>query len=176
MKTAVRGTILALALSAALVAAGCGASTGNTPAAGQPTATPVPATSTPTTAPVVSTAQAMVGGKSETILVDGLGLTLYYLTSDTASSSACTGACAQAWPPLLDPSGTPTGPASLPGHLGVVGDANGAQVTYNGHPLYTYSGDSKPGDTTGQGVRGVWFVVTPGLAVQAGATPTAIRY
>ena len=55
-----------------------------------------------------------------------------------------------------------------------LGDANGTQVTYNGHLLYTYAGDSKPGDTNGEGIDGVWFVATPDLATQGpgGAAPT----
>ena len=54
--------------------------------------------------------------------------------------------------------------ASLPGVLGVVKNANGTQVTYNGHPLYTYSGDSAAGQTHGEGFAGKWFVATPVLA------------
>jgi len=65
---------------------------------------------------------------------------------------------------VVSGSGAPTSATSLPGKLTVVADANGNQVEYNGHPLYTYSGDTGPGQTTGEGVGGVWHVVTPGLA------------
>ncbi|HEV2456735.1 MAG TPA: hypothetical protein VGS80_00095, partial [Ktedonobacterales bacterium] len=113
------------------------------------------------TGPVqVKTATATVKGHSTTILTDGQGMTLYYRTTDTASSSTCTGACANTWPPLLTAS-APTTASPLSGTLSALSDANGTQVTYNGHLLYTYSGDSKPGDTYGEGVGGVWLVATP---------------
>ncbi len=110
----------------------------------------------------IKTATISVSGKSETVLTNAQGLTLYYRTSDTPSS-VCSGGCASAWPPIIA-SSTPSAPSSLPGKLGLLSDANGSQVTYNGHPLYTYSGDSGPGQSNGQGVGGVWFVVTTGLA------------
>jgi predicted lipoprotein with Yx(FWY)xxD motif len=61
-------------------------------------------------------------------------------------------------------SGAPTSAASLPGKLTIVADADGNQVEYNGHPLYTYSGDTGAGQTTGEGVGGVRHVCTPSLA------------
>jgi predicted lipoprotein with Yx(FWY)xxD motif len=119
------------------------------------------------TSPVqVKTATATINGQSTTILTDGQGMTLYYRTTDTASSSTCTGACASTWPPLLT-SGAPTAVASLSGTLSSLTDANGTQVTYNGHLLYAYSGDSKAGDTNGEGIGGVWFAATPDLAPEA---------
>ncbi len=121
----------------------------------------------------VKTATATVKGQSTTILTNSQGRTLYYRTTDTASASTCTGGCASTWPPLLT-SGSPVAASSLPGTLNSLSDANGTQVTYNGHLLYTYSGDSKPGDTNGEGIGGVWFVATPDLAIQGsgGAAPT----
>ncbi len=94
------------------------------------------------------------------VLVNGEGLTLYRLTTDTSTKTTCTGGCAQTWPPLLSTSG------NAPSFLGVAGrfgtlmrpDA-GAQVTFNGMPLYTYAGDSRPGQANGQGIGGVWFAV-----------------
>jgi predicted lipoprotein with Yx(FWY)xxD motif len=115
----------------------------------------------------IQTATATVSGKSETILTNAQGMTLYYRTSDTPPSNICSGGCAGAWPPLLvSGSGTPTSATSLPGKLTVVTDANGNQVEYNGHPLYTFSGDTKPGQTTGEGIPaapGTWHVATPSL-------------
>jgi predicted lipoprotein with Yx(FWY)xxD motif len=121
----------------------------------------------------VKTATATVKGQSTTILTNSQGRTLYYRTTDTASASTCTGGCASTWPPLLT-SGSPVAASSLPGTLNSLSDANGTQVTYNGHLLYTYAGDSKPGDTNGEGIDGVWFVATPDLATQGpgGAAPT----
>lgn len=116
----------------------------------------------------VSVATATVGGKSEEVLVNSKGMTLYIFTPDTTTKSACTGACATAWPPLtFSGSGTPASAMSLPGSLTSVTDANGAQVQYNGHFLYTFASDKKPGDTTGQGVLGKWFVATPSIAVMS---------
>ncbi len=113
----------------------------------------------------VRIATATVKGKAETVLATPQGLTLYYFTPDSATKTACTGGCAKAWPPLVTTgSGSALGDASLPGPLNVLTDANGNQVQYNGHLLYTYSGDSAPGQTTGEGLGGKWFVCTPALA------------
>jgi len=116
------------------------------------------------TGSLIKTATATVSGTSVTLLSNTQGLTLYYRTSDVPPSTVCSGGCAGAWPPLVvSGSGTPTSATSLPGTLTVVADANGNQVAYNGHPLYTYSGDTGPGQTTGEGVGGVWHVCTPSL-------------
>jgi predicted lipoprotein with Yx(FWY)xxD motif len=114
---------------------------------------------------VVRVATVTVKGKSETVLANAQGMTLYYFTPDSATNIACTGGCAQAWPPLIfKGSGSPEGDAPLSGKLSTVNGANGVQVDYNGHPLYTYSGDTAPGQANGQGLFGKWFVATPSLA------------
>ncbi len=113
---------------------------------------------------LIKTATVTVNGTSKTILTTVQGLTLYYRTSDVPPSTVCSGGCAGAWPPLVvSGSGTPTSATSLPGKLTIISDANGNQVEYNGHPLYTYSGDTAPGQTTGEGFGGVWHVVTLSL-------------
>jgi predicted lipoprotein with Yx(FWY)xxD motif len=113
---------------------------------------------------LIQTAMATVNGKSETILTNAQGMTLYYRTTDMPPTTVCSGGCASAWPPLLvSGSSPPKSATSLPGKLSVQTDANGTQVEYNGHPLYTFSGDTGPGQTTGEGVGGVWHVVTPSL-------------
>lgn len=123
---------------------------------------------TPTSAPatsgnvVVKTASATVDGKSVTILTDAKGMTLYYFTPDTASKTVCTAGCAQTWPPLLfTAAGKPTASPTLPGELEIYPNANGKQVIYNDHPLYTYGGDSAAGQTNGEGIAGKWYVATP---------------
>lgn len=121
---------------------------------------------------VVTTRSATVGGKSETILTNDSGMTLYYFDPDTATSVACSGSCAQTWPPLLASGGSPTSMTSLSGTLATMSDSNGAQVTYNGHPLYTYSGDHAAGDTHGDGVLGKWHAATPNVATLGGGTST----
>ena len=103
--------------------------------------------------------------KLGTVLVNGHGLTLYRFTPDTTTKVACTGTCASLWPPLVvsGRTPTPTGSAGIVG-LGTVKDPNGAlQVTYRGHPLYTYIGDTKPGSAKGQGLKDKWFAVTPSV-------------
>jgi predicted lipoprotein with Yx(FWY)xxD motif len=127
------------------------------------------AAASPSSTPLSHTASIQVAGKTQTVLKNAKGRTLYYLTADTATTIACTGGCASNWPPLLSPSGTPTSNPALPGTLSVLNGANGNQVLYNGHPLYSYIKDGDTGDAYGQGVGGKWFVATPDLA--AAATP-----
>ena len=101
----------------------------------------------------------------ETILTDAQGLALYIFTPDSPTKLACSGGCAQAWPPLLSKSsGTPLADAPLPGKLSTFNNANGNQIEYNGHLLYTYIKDAAPGAITGQGVGGKWFIATPALS------------
>jgi predicted lipoprotein with Yx(FWY)xxD motif len=110
-------------------------------------------------APTVRTASVTVGGKTETILVNGQGLPLYFYKPDTAAKSLVTGTLAQLWPPLT--SAAPAA-AGLSGKVTVLMDSHGNQVTYNGHPLYTFA-DDHADQVTGQGVSD-FFVATPGLA------------
>jgi predicted lipoprotein with Yx(FWY)xxD motif len=113
---------------------------------------------------LIQTATATVNGTSVTILTTAQGRTLYYRTTDMPPTTVCSGGCASAWPPLLvSGSSPPTSATSLPGKLSAQADANGTQVEYNGHPLYIYSGDTAPGQTTGEGIGGIWHVVTPSL-------------
>ena len=115
-------------------------------------------------AAAVRTVQATVAGKTETILVNGAGLPLYYYQSDTAAQSVVTGGLAALWPPLTSASPAATG---LTGKLAAVSDAHGNQVAYNGHLLYTFA-DDHAGQVTGQGVQG-FFVATPGLTPITGS-------
>lgn len=91
-------------------------------------------------------------------LVDAEGRSLYLFTLDAGRTSACEGACAEAWPPLFgDPIALAGVEQSL---LGNAERGNGSiQVTYGGHPLYRYSGDTRPGDTNGHRFNDVWFLV-----------------
>jgi predicted lipoprotein with Yx(FWY)xxD motif len=157
--------LFASILLVVVLLAACGSSTPPSSSSGgtSTTATAAPTSSTPPD--VVKTATASVKGQSQTILTNAEGKTLYYFTPDTATKTACTGGCAQTWPPLLfTGSGTPTSAATLPGKLSVANTANGNQVEYNGHLLYTYAGDTAAGQTTGEGLFGKWFVCTPNLA------------
>jgi predicted lipoprotein with Yx(FWY)xxD motif len=97
------------------------------------------------------------------ILTGPNGMTLYTHAGDTATESTCTGACATAWPPLAT-TGMPTAGAGVTGTLGTTSRADGTtQVTYDGHPLYYWQGDTKAGDVTGDDVEG-FSVATVGAA------------
>jgi len=129
----------------------------------------IPPASTPntggTSTSVIQTATVTIKGQSQTVLTNAKGLTLYYFTPDSATQSACSGQCAQTWPPLFfSGSGSPTSSANLSGKLSVLQDVNGSQVEYNSHLLYAFAGDTAPGQTNGQGLFGKWFVATPDLS------------
>jgi predicted lipoprotein with Yx(FWY)xxD motif len=138
----------------AVVVAGCGSyksSNGPPAAAAAPTGTS--ATSS------ISTRKDAVG----THLVDGAGRTLYLWQADKDASSTCTGACAQAWPPLTT-KGTPKASGGVTATwLGTTKRSDGTmQVTYKNHPLYLFAGDKSAGDTNGQGSDGfgaLWYIL-----------------
>lgn len=111
--------------------------------------------SDPTAEPTIAVAESDLGP----ILVDGQGTTLYLFTNDTQGEpSTCTEGCAATWPALT---GTvAAGEGVDEALIGTVTNADGTeQVTYNDWPLYHYAQDSEPGDTNGQGVGGVWWVL-----------------
>jgi predicted lipoprotein with Yx(FWY)xxD motif len=130
------------------------------------------ASSAPAASATVRTAPATVAGHMETILVSRQGLPLYIYRPDTATTSHVTGGLATAWPPLTSAA---VAGAGVTGQVAVLSYVNGQQVTYNGHPLYTFVND-RAGQVTGQGVQN-FFVATPGIApiaASAGSTaPTA---
>lgn len=115
--------------------------------------------------PPVSSSAAAGGGTAQigtrsipgvgTVLVNGEGFTLYHLPTDTSTKTTCTGGCAQVWPPALTTSGNPPSSPGVAGKFGTLmrPDA-GVQITFNGMPLYTYVGDSQPGQDNGQGIDG----------------------
>ncbi|HZS94843.1 MAG TPA: hypothetical protein VFA78_08605 [Chloroflexota bacterium] len=116
-----------------------------------------PHASTPAAAPVRTT--------SAHILVNSKGRTLYVFAADTKDTSSCYGQCAAFWPPVLVKSGvTPASKiAGIRGTFGVATRTDGTrQLTYDGAPLYTFSGDKKKGQMNGQGLvasGGYWWVV-----------------
>jgi predicted lipoprotein with Yx(FWY)xxD motif len=153
----------------ALAAAACGNSGG---AAG---ASPTPA---PTTTVAPATVGVATSGLGQ-ILVDAQGRTLYLFQKDSGTTSTCTGACATAWPPL-QATGQPTaGSGASAALLGTTPRSDGGtQVTYNGHPVYLFIKDHKPGDTNGEGVNAFgagWFALSPAgnqISGQAPPPPT----
>jgi predicted lipoprotein with Yx(FWY)xxD motif len=99
------------------------------------------------------------------VIVDSKGRTLYLFEKDTSRRSACSGQCAEFWPPLLT-HGAPVARTGVKQSLlGWIKRSNGSQqVTYSGHPLYVYVGDSKPGQTNGEGSQEFgagWDVLAP---------------
>jgi predicted lipoprotein with Yx(FWY)xxD motif len=150
---------LAAAATTAALLAGCGGS------------------STPASSETAGGSTATIGlannGNLGKILVDSKGDTVYLFQKDTGTKSTCTGACASAWPPV-PVTGKPTVASGL--SAAKVGTTTGSdgkpQVTYDGHPLYRFSGDSKPGDANGQGTNAfgaLWYVLSSsGAAVTTG--------
>jgi predicted lipoprotein with Yx(FWY)xxD motif len=137
----------------AAVAAGCGGGA---------------ATAASSAPPKTASGQAATVGISNTgigqILVNSQGRTLYRFKADQGTKSACTGACAGAWPPLLV-TGKPTvGSRVNTSLLGTTPRPEGTtQLTYNGHPLYRFAQDQKAGETNGQGVSAfgaAWFALS----------------
>ena len=100
-----------------------------------------------------------IGGAS--VLANAKGFTLYWFAPDTATKSVCNGSCAAYWPPVKGPV---TAGSGIPGKLGTIKRADGStQATYDGHPLYTYVGDSAPGQARGNNLNlngGLWHEVT----------------
>jgi predicted lipoprotein with Yx(FWY)xxD motif len=101
---------------------------------------------------------ATIGGV--TVLTNAHGLTLYWFVPDTSTASKCTGSCAAYWPPVT---GSPTAGPGVTGTLGTITRPGGTlQATYDGHPLYTYVGDSGPGHASGNNLDlngGLWYEV-----------------
>ena len=138
----------ALALLAVVVAiAGCGGSSSNANAN--------------TSGPTVNVRSTSLGK----ILVDSKGRTLYLFEKDTGPKSTCSGACASAWPPFRTSGKPKAGSGVTTSLLGTTARSDGNdEVTYNGHPLYYYAGDQKPGDTNGQNLDqfgAEWYVLSP---------------
>ena len=128
-----------------------------------PTSQPSPTTSTPqvtttSSQPSGVTLQVVASALGD-ILADANGNTLYLFTPDAQGESTCYGQCEQNWPPFTGEASAGAGiDASLVGS--VARNDGSLQVTYNGWPLYYFAGDSAPGDTNGQGLNGIWFVVS----------------
>jgi predicted lipoprotein with Yx(FWY)xxD motif len=163
-----------LAGTAALIAA-CGSSGSTTTGSTSPV--PGPSVTQQGTSPASSAAVIKTGSTSQgTVVVNAQGGTLYWFAIDTPMASHCTGSCASYWHPVL---GKPTlAPgASLSGTLGTITRSGGQlQATYDGHPLYTYVGDSGPGQLTGNGSNasgGLWWAMTPTGAKLGASAPSS---
>jgi predicted lipoprotein with Yx(FWY)xxD motif len=131
--------------------------------------------------PTPDTSAILVGETAELgqFLTDGAGNTLYLFTKDAPGTSNCNDDCAANWPPFYADDGV-TLPDGVAGELGEIDRDDGTeQTTYNGWPLYYWINDQAPGDTTGQGVGEVWYVVevgdetTPAAIAEEAASPEA---
>lgn len=108
------------------------------------------------------------------VLVDARGRTLYLFEKDKGAASSCYGACASVWPPLTSVKGVAAG--GLPAaKLGATKRTDGkTEVTYAGHPLYTYAGDSASGQISGEGVMNIWWLVSPAGAKVKNAASSSV--
>jgi predicted lipoprotein with Yx(FWY)xxD motif len=151
--------------AAALMIAACGSSTspaGTTPPAAAASSAPAAGGSALKTT--------TIGGAA--VLTNAQGFTLYWFAPDTSATSNCNGSCATFWPPVKGPA---TAGPGVTGTLATITRADGStQATYDGHPLYTYKGDTAPGQDKGNGLNisgGLWHDVTAnGAAAPAPST------
>ena len=146
-------------MAAATQAPAATASSGGNSGASMPAETPTAASAMTGSAATVNVGK---NSKYSAFLVDGKGMTLYLFTKDSPGASTCTGNCEKSWPPFLT-NGTPiAGTGVDSSKFGTFTRADGTtQVTYNGWPLYYYAKDQQPGDTNGDGVGSVWYLITP---------------
>ncbi|MCX4749890.1 hypothetical protein OG455_30985 [Kitasatospora sp. NBC_01287] len=180
------GTLAASGAAVLAFATACGSSGSSSSgsAAGSPApsmSAPAPSSATPATPPPAgSSAPALkvtTDPKLGQIVTDSNGFTLYRFDQDSASppKSTCDGSCATLWPAAVAPA-QPTGSGVNAAMIGTLTRADGTkQLTLNGWPLYRYMPDTKPGDTNGEGVGGVWFAATPtgGKAMPATTAPSS---
>ena len=165
-----RRLLTAASLAAAVLAVAACASSSSSTSSSPATATGAPAAAASSSSG--NTLAVRTIGSAQ-VLTNSAGLTLYWFAPDTSTTSKCTGSCATYWPPVKGPA---TAGSGVTGTLGVITRPDGTmQATYNGHPLYTYAGDSAPGQANGDDKDlsgGVWHEVTVSGSSPA-PTPTA---
>ncbi len=148
-----------VALMAVALLAACGSTSGASPA----------------TSSSAGAALSVIQDGTTPLLADASGHAIYLLTSDSAGTSTCNGACATAWPPVA--AGSTTVPSDVTASLGTATRSDGSsQLTVDGHPVYTFQGDSAPDMVTGEGVTafgGTWYALSPSGAevTSLAATP-----
>ena len=166
------GWLAAPATAAAIVMlAACGASSGGG------TNTSAPAGGSGSAAASSSVIVKVKKTDAGTVLTNAAGFTLYTFQADKGTTSTCYGACAQFWPPVIGTAHMAAG-QNISGHFGTTTRKDGkVQVTFDGHPLYTYAGDTQPGQTSGNGINqsgGIWNVITTSASgAGAAASPSA---
>jgi predicted lipoprotein with Yx(FWY)xxD motif len=154
--------------AAALMITACGSSSATGAAASTAATSNPPAASNAAATSGTVLKTRTIGGA--TVLTNAQGFTLYWFAPDTPTMSKCNGSCATFWPPVKGPATAGTG---VTGKLATITRADGTvQATYNGHPLYTYKGDTAPGQDRGNNLNasgGLWHVVP----ASGTAAPTA---
>jgi predicted lipoprotein with Yx(FWY)xxD motif len=160
-----------LAVTGALVIAGCGGSSSSSSSSSE---TGGGENASATTSSEGGGSGTIAGAEVEglgTVLADAEGMTVYLYTPDKGTTSTCYGGCESAWPPVVAEGKPSAGEGATSTALGTTKRKDGTtQVTYNGHPLYTFTGDTAPGEAVGQEDDGTWFVLDEaGEAVKGGA-------
>jgi predicted lipoprotein with Yx(FWY)xxD motif len=157
--------LLAVAAAAAVLAA-CGSSATSSSSSGGGSSSS--SSSSPAAATAGSLKTATIGGA--TVLTTASGFTLYSFAPDTPTTSNCNGTCAQNWPPVKGPA-TASG---VTGTFGTIKRSDGSvQATFDGHPLYTFAGDTAPGQNKGNGLNisgGLWHEITTAGTAPAGSS------
>ncbi len=161
-------------LALAGIGAGCGSSGARTAGAASGTS-PQPATGTSLRPAGNSGGGTSVDVRSTSlgqVLTTPTGGVMYLLTADRPGARACSGTCLQFWPPVMVHGAASAGPG-VTARLGETPLNGGQQLTVDGHPAYTYSGDSSAGQTAGEGIRsfgGTWWALSSSGAAVTGAT------
>jgi predicted lipoprotein with Yx(FWY)xxD motif len=160
----------AVAAAAALVA--CSS------AGASPSPSPSSSSSSPASSPAAAAAStvktATISGV--TVLTNSAGFTLYSFAPDTPTTSKCNGTCAQSWPPLKGP----VTAAGVTGTFSAIARSDGSiQATFDGHPLYTFAGDTAPGQNKGNGLNaagGLWHEITTSGTATSSSSGSAGGY
>jgi predicted lipoprotein with Yx(FWY)xxD motif len=152
---------LAAPLAVALLAAAACSSSGSSSGSTSSTSSPAAGSGSSASSTVITTKTSSGGS----FLTNGAGRAIYLFMADSSDKSTCSGACAAAWPPVIA-AGQPTAAGGAQASdLSTITRSDGTkQVTYDGHPLYYFEGDTGPGTDKGQGLNGfgaVWYLVAP---------------
>ncbi len=165
LAAAVGGAVGAAVLVAACSSSSSSSSSSSAPASSSPAA-PASSAAASGSASTAATVITTASSSGSTFLVSGSGRAVYLWAKDTGDASMCTGACAGAWPPVTTTSTVTASGSAKASDLGTITRSDGTrQVTYDGHPLYYFSGDTGPGTATGQGSDSFgakWWLVAPG--------------
>ena len=171
------GAAALAALALTVSACASSGSSSSTPAAAGSSPASSAAASSPAAAGGTALAVTTIG--SQQVVTNSAGRTLYWFAPDTSTASKCTGSCATYWPPVKGPA---TAGSGVTGTLSTITRSDGTtQATYDGHPLYTYVGDTAPGQAKGNGQNlsgGLWYEMTVSGATPAagaGASPSASK-